>query len=202
MDNFEERKSKQNETRLPVSSNEDADNVVDIAIARMKSGAVVKEERKSRAKFVVIGALILTGLIAFSQLDFVYKTPSSETAANGDTIVTLKQDHQGHYMAKGAINGQAVNFLVDTGATDVAIPLSVAEDLGLPLGRKFSTMTANGKGTAYETGIDTITLGDITLTGIDASVTDGLVGDRILLGMSFLRKMRIEQDNGVMKIIY
>lgn len=202
MDKFEERKSEQNETRLPTSLNQSSNNVVDLAIERMKSGAVVKEERKHKTKFVVISALVLTGLVAFSQLDFIYKTPASETVANGDIVVTIEQGFNGHYQSKGAINGHSVNFLVDTGATDVAIPLSVAEDIGLPLGRKFSTMTANGTGTAFETRIQTISLGDITLTGVNASVTDGLVGDKILLGMSFLKRTRIEQDNGVMKIIY
>jgi len=95
-----------------------------------------------------------------------------------------------------------VRFLVDTGATNVAIPMKVAKKLGLPLGRQFNTMTANGVGTAYETGIKSITLGDITLTGVDASVSEGLIGEQILLGMSFLGRTRIEQDSGVMKIIY
>lgn len=197
MDPFDEQKS--NNSAAPEG---EVDNVVDMAIARMKTGAVVKEERRRRVKFAVITASVVAGLAAFSTLDFVYQTPVSETAANGDIVITLKQDHSGHFLAKGEINGEPVKFIVDTGATNVAIPLSVAKRIGLPLGRELTTVTANGFGTAYETGLKSISLGEITLTGVSASVSEGLTGEEALLGMSFLGRTRIEQESGVMKIIY
>jgi len=197
MEKFDEKKSDND-----MLSNASADEVVDEAIARMMSGAVVKEERKQRFKFVALAALIITGLVVFAGLDFVYQSPDSVSTANGQTTVTLQQGKGGHYMAAGKINGKPVKFLVDTGATDVAIPLAVAKKIGLPLGMSFRTITANGYGKAYETGIETIALGDIELTGVKASVSEGLTGDAILLGMSFLRKTKVETENGVMKITY
>jgi len=196
----EDNSKKTNGAHMP--GNENTDKVVDIAIARMKAGAVVKEERNQRFKFVAIGALVITGLVAFSRLDFVYKTPDSATNANGEITVTLQQGQGGHYMAAGKINDRPVKFLVDTGATDVAIPLSVAEDIGLPLGLSFRTVTANGYGTAYQTKIKSIALGDIKLTGVSASVSEGLTGEAILLGMSFLRKTKVQTEDGVMTITY
>jgi len=198
MDKFDDNKSNDND----VLNNASTDEVVDEAIARMMSGAVVKEERKQRFKFIAIAALVMTGIIVFAGLDFVYQTPSSEQTANGQTTISLRQGHGGHYMASGKINGESVKFLVDTGATDVAIPMSVAKRIGLPLGLSFRTKTANGFGTGYETAIDTISLGDIKLTGVKASVSEGLTGEEILLGMSFLRKTKVETENGVMKITY
>ncbi len=198
MEKFDEKKPDENEQR----SNASADEVVDVAIARMMSGAVVKEERKQRFKFITIAALIITGLVVFAGYDFVYKTPDSETAASGQITVSIPQGHGGHYMAAGKINGEPVKFLVDTGATDVAIPMSVAKKVGLPLGTSFRTKTANGFGVGYETKIETIGLGDIELTGVKASVSEGLTGDEILLGMSFLRKTKVETENGVMRITY
>lgn len=198
MEKFEEKKSDENQP----SDATNADEIVDVAIARMMSGAVVKEERQQRFKFITIAALIITGLVVFAGLDFVYKTPDSKTTATGEITVSIPQGRGGHYLAAGKINDQPVKFLVDTGATDVAIPMSVAKKLGLPLGMSFRTKTANGFGVGYETGLKTIALGDIELTGVKASVSEGLTGEEILLGMSFLRKTKVETDNGVMKITY
>jgi len=198
MGNSDEKKL--NGAEMP--GNESTDKVVDIAIARMKAGAVVKEERNQRFKFIAIAALVITGLAVFSGLDFVYRTPDSETAASGEITVSLQQGQGGHYLAAGKINDIPVKFLVDTGATDVAIPLSVAEEIGLPLGLSFRTVTANGYGKAYETKIKSIALGDIKLTDVKASVSEGLTGDAILLGMSFLRKTKVVTEDGVMKITY
>lgn len=196
MEKFDEKQ------RDKTSQESNADNVVDIAIQRMKSGAVVKEERKHKFKFVLFAALGVAALAAFSTLDFVFQTPNSETAANGDIVITLKQGQSGHYMATGKINGESVKFIVDTGASDVAIPMKVAKKLGLPLGQQLTTITANGYGTAYDTGLKSIELGDIKLTGIRASVSEGLVGEEALLGMSFLSRAKVETHNGIMTITY
>lgn len=202
MEKFDEKMPDDNEPQNKQLNNTSADEVVDVAIERMMSGAVVKEERKQRFKFIAIAALIITGLVVFSSFDFVYRTPESETTAGGQITVSIPQGQGGHYLAAGKINGEPVKFLVDTGATDVAIPMSVAKKVGLPLGTSFRTKTANGFGVGYETRIETIGLGDIELTGVKASVSEGLTGDEILLGMSFLRKTKVETENGVMKITY
>jgi len=202
MDKFDEKKPGERKLQNGANPDDAADEIVDVAIERMMSGAVVKEERKQRFKFIVIAALIITGLVVFAGLDFVYKTPESETTASGQTTVSIPQGQGGHYLVAGKINGKPVKFLVDTGATDVAIPMSVAKKLGLPLGMSFRTKTANGFGVGYETGLETIALGDIELTGVKASVSEGLTGDEILLGMSFLRKTKVETEKGVMKITY
>lgn len=188
--------------KQPDRASESHIHIVDNAIERMKTGAVVKEERTHRFKFVFFAAIGIAALAAFSSLDFVYQKPSSETAPNGDIVVTLKRGEKGHYFTTGEVNGESVKFIVDTGASSVVIPMHVAKKIGLPLGRKITTSTGNGYGTAYISAIKSFALGDIKMNNIDATVTEGLTGDEGLLGMTFLKHTKIEHDKGIMTITY
>ena len=180
--------------------NETPENIVNNALERMKSGAVVKEQRISNAKIALISAVVIAAFTAYASYDFVYRKPSSETTASGSTVVTIKQSRDGSYLTKGKVNGQQMNFVVDTGATSVVIPLDLAREMGLPLGVEITTRTANGFGTAYLTRLKSVTLGGITLKNIEATATAGLTGDEALLGMTFLRKVKLEQEDGIMTI--
>ena len=176
------------------------EDIVNGALERMKTGAVVKEQRISNAKIAVVSAIGITAITAYLSFDFTYRYPTSETAATGETKVTIKQSRDGSYLAKGKVNGQQINFVVDTGATHVVIPLDLARKMDLPLGTQVSTRTANGFGTAYKTRLNSLTLGDITLKNIEASATSGLIGDEALLGMTFLKRVKLEQENSIMTI--
>ena len=176
------------------------EDIVNGALERMKTGAVVKEQRISNVKIAVVSAIGITAITAYLAFDFTYRYPTSETAATGETTVTIKQSRDGSYLAKGKVNGQQINFVVDTGATHVVIPLDLAREMDLPLGTQVSTRTANGFGTAYKTRLNSLTLGDITLKNIEASATSGLIGDEALLGMTFLKRVKLEQENSIMTI--
>jgi aspartyl protease family protein len=106
--------------------------------------------------------------------------------------VPLKRNRQGHYVLIGQINGENVEFLLDTGATDVVVPESTARRLGLPYGVRGRAMTANGPITIYQTRIDELHLGEILLTNIDASINPSMEG-AILLGMSALGQIEFSQ---------
>lgn len=112
---------------------------------------------------------------------------------DGQTEVRLKQNRQGHYVTSGTINGEPVVFLVDTGATDVAIPASMQRQLGLTAGRTAQAQTANGTVRVARTTIDTLTIGDITLHDVNANLNPGLGEGQILLGMSVLRQLEFTQ---------
>ena len=174
--------------------------VVDIALARMRSGAVVKEERRSKGKFVAVVAAIVVTLTVFAGHDFVFQSPDTVAGEDGTISVSLDQHISGHYFSKGMINDQPVKFLLDTGATDVAIPESVAKRLGLVYGQKIFIKTANGTSTAYDTRIRTLSLGGIVQHDIQASIATGMEGDQILLGMSFLRHLDFVQRDGVLTL--
>lgn len=120
----------------------------------------------------------------------------------GKTEVVLQANRAGHYVASGTINQQPVVFLLDTGATQVAIPLAIAEQLGLQLQREVSVQTANGVATAYQTQLDSLTIGDIELRNVAATVVPGMNMSQILLGMSALKQVEFSQRNQTLTIRY
>ncbi|WP_018983215.1 retropepsin-like aspartic protease family protein [Salinimonas chungwhensis] len=112
---------------------------------------------------------------------------------DGQTEVRLKQNRQGHYVTNGTINGQQVTFLIDTGATNVAVPASMQNELGLQAGRSGLAQTANGVVRVAQTTIDSLTIGDIELNNVQAHLNPGLGEGQILLGMSVLRQLEFTQ---------
>lgn len=121
-------------------------------------------------------------------------------AADGSREVVLKQNRYGHYVANGRINGQQVTFLLDTGATDIAIPENVANRLGLERGRQVTFQTANGLARGYATRLDSVSLGHIRLTNLPASINPNVMGDEILLGMSFLKQLELNQKDNILTL--
>lgn len=112
---------------------------------------------------------------------------------DGAREVVLERNRQGHYVAGGEINGVPVVFLLDTGATDVAIPSNVAQAAGLQRGYPGRASTANGTVTVYSTNIDELIIGNIVLHDLSASITPSMGGDTILLGMSALQRIEFSQ---------
>jgi aspartyl protease family protein len=112
---------------------------------------------------------------------------------NGRSEVRLKQNRQGHYVASGKINGETVTFLVDTGATSVAIPAHLAKQLNLQARGSGISRTANGSVEVRFTTIDSLQLGDIELRDIRATLLPNMNDDEILLGMSVLRQLEFTQ---------
>ena len=138
---------------------------------------------------------LLGGLyLLFSSLEERSVTTTS-VASNGAVMVVLLQDRNGHYTADGQINGQPVTFLVDTGATDVALPESAARALGLEFGPRVKVMTAAGPANAWVTRLNEVTVGGLRRENVRASITDGEFNG-ILLGMSFLKHYDLQQQDG------
>lgn len=117
----------------------------------------------------------------------------TQLGANGQREVVLQRNRYGHYVVNGQINNAEVTFFLDTGATGVAIPDAVAQRLGLRRGAPFIAQTANGRATSYAVTLDRVSVGDIALEDVAASITPGLEGEEILLGMSFLRHIEFAQ---------
>ena len=80
--------------------------------------------------------------------------PEFNETDNGIKEVVLQRNRQGHYVANGTINGVPVTFLLDTGATDVAIPAAIARKAGLNQGYISQAATANGIIQVYSTILD------------------------------------------------
>ncbi|MBB2495321.1 retropepsin-like aspartic protease family protein [Aquipseudomonas ullengensis] len=112
--------------------------------------------------------------------------------------VRLASGRGGHYLLDGQIDGQTVTFLLDTGASAVAIPADLAKRLGLTRGAPVTLKTANGLSTGYRTHLTSLQLGEIQLHDVAALITPGMDGDEVLLGMSALKQLEFTQRDGTL----
>ncbi len=142
-----------------------------------------------------LGMALFVGLMTFFFDDRLKerRNPNASLSTDAGTVVTLDRNAYGHYVATGAINGQPVVFLLDTGATRVSVPATVAAQLGLKRGASGLSKTANGTTTTYSTRLETVSLGGITLRDVAGGINPGMEGDEILLGMSFLKHLDLIQ---------
>jgi aspartyl protease family protein len=140
--------------------------------------------------------LVLVGVFfddLLSQQQNPNQAPVSAFSSTGMKEVRLLPNRQHHYVLSGFINDVGVEFLLDTGATDVVIPQGLAKEIGLVAGRKSYASTANGTITVFRTTLDTVNLGNIQLTDISASINPAMHGNVVLLGMSALKQIEFSQ---------
>lgn len=121
-------------------------------------------------------------------------------AVDGNQEVVLDRNRAGHYVAPGKINGHDVMFLLDTGATNISIPAGIASEAGLQQGRPAMVGTANGVITVYQTQLDTVQLGSITLQDISANINPHMPDEIVLLGMSFMKHLEMTQREGALTL--
>lgn len=114
--------------------------------------------------------------------------------------ISLQRNVYGHYVTSGTINGHPVVFLLDTGASDVAIPESLADEIGLLKGHAVHIKTANGNTEAYRTQLDSVALGEITRYDLSATILPNIAGKEVLLGMNFLKHFEIIQKGKTLTI--
>ena len=120
------------------------------------------------------------------------------TGSPGNKII-LTAGSGGHFLAQGAINGRAANFLVDTGATTVAMGAPEADRLGIaykngPVGR---SSTANGVVPFHHVKLASVRIGDVEVYDVDAAVLQQSM-PHILLGNSFLTRFQMTRHNDQM----
>jgi aspartyl protease family protein len=124
----------------------------------------------------------------------------SRVARDGQPEIRLQRNRFGHYVASGFINDQGVEFMVDTGASDVSVPQALAGELGLQRGQPVFYQTANGTVRAWQTTIDEIRLGQLRVGPVRASINPGMQGDEVLLGMSFLKRLDFSQQGDTLTL--
>ncbi len=122
------------------------------------------------------------------------------TTLDEPEAVVLIRNKYGHYIASGEINGEAVVFLLDTGATDVAISDSLARRLNLKRGAQFIANTANGQVRSWRTHLKRVNLGGIELFNVRGSILPSMKGNEVLLGMSFLKQLELIQRGETLTI--
>ena len=142
----------------------------------------------------ILGFLLLA--LVFSKILDQQNNPnqSVSTLQTADfQEVVLTRNRSGHYRFDGEINRQKVTFLVDTGATITAIPGRLQQVLGLEQGPATSVSTANGITTAYLTRLEQLSIGQIELFDINASIIPGMEVHGVLLGMNVLKHFELVQ---------
>ncbi|MBT8139011.1 MAG: TIGR02281 family clan AA aspartic protease [Gammaproteobacteria bacterium] len=150
----------------------------------------------------VLAWLVLLGLLAmwFNADEQRRYNPNSEPQTidvDGARTLVLAANRNNHFVTTGQINGQPVTLLLDTGATNVAIPADMGKRLQLKRGPAGVAYTANGRVTVYATRIDRLQIGEITLQNVSADLNPGMNGsDAILLGMSALSQVQFSQRDG------
>ena len=124
----------------------------------------------------------------------------SQRSSGGVQQITLQRNRFGHYVLTGKVNGRNVDFLLDTGATSVSIPVDTARRLGLKRGRPYRVSTANGSITVYATVLRELRLGKIVLHNVRASINPRMRGTEALLGMSALKKLKMIQSGDTLTL--
>ena len=149
----------------------------------------------------LIFLVILFGIFDYSTSQRNNPNQNIVTAISGlNKEVTLQRNAYGHYVSNGTINNQEVTFLLDTGATEIAIPEHLANRIGLIKGRDFIVKTANGNVKAYRTRLNSAAIGDITRYDINATILTNMTGNEVLLGMNFLKHFEITQKGKTLTI--
>ena len=122
-------------------------------------------------------------------------------AAVEDTSVSISPDSMGQYRIGGSINGGYVDFLVDTGASVVAISERQARALGIDFfnaQNRSTVVTAQGEVPSYLVTLAEVNVGGITANNVQAAVIEGDYPVDVLLGMSYLRNVRMRENAGVL----
>ncbi len=120
--------------------------------------------------------------------------------ANGREIL-IAAGPGGHFVTSGQINGKAVQFMVDTGATSVAMGFGEAERLGIDWksGQRGASQTAAGVVATYAVSLTSVRIGDVEVFGVNAMILPAEM-PFVLLGNSFLSRFSMRRDSNVMRL--
>lgn len=122
----------------------------------------------------------------------------ADSHGSENQTLVLGQGQGGHYYVDGLVNENFLNFVIDTGATTVALPAAFASGAGVKCKQMIQSNTANGVTQVCTATIQKLKIGNFTLRYVDAVVMPNL--SKPLLGMNVLKQFRVEQDNGQMRL--
>ena len=163
------------------------------------------KEQKRIGTFMVAVMWIIFLVLLFTFFDEVIdkqtnpnQSLNTQYSEAGVREVELQRNRYGHYVTDGSINGQHVVFMLDTGATGVAVPEHIATELQLKRGLAIQVHTANGRATGYSATLEKVAVDGIELKQVKAIINPNDDSDVILLGMSFLKKIEFTQRGDIL----
>jgi len=117
--------------------------------------------------------------------------------------ISIPMNHRGMFLTSGSINGVPVNFLVDTGASSVAMSEKTAKKIGLQYklyGDRAISSTAAGDTRSWLMPLKKVSVAGLELTNVHGAVVEKMDFDEVLLGMSFLRQLNMSNNGQIMKL--
>jgi aspartyl protease family protein len=119
----------------------------------------------------------------------------------GGKQIVLTAGTGGHFVTSGSINGKSVRFMVDTGATSIALGQDEAERIGLDYksGQRGYSSTANGPVPVYRANLASVRIGDVMVYNVDAIVSPAPM-PYVLLGNSYLGRFQMRRENDRMTL--
>ena len=128
---------------------------------------------------------------------------TGSSSGGAPAVVSLTADSRGHFMTTGTVNGMSLRFMVDTGASTIALSVDDAKRSGVNYlaGSRGRVQTANGVAVVYFVKLDSVRVGDITLNNVDAAVIEGDKLPVALLGMSFINRMEMKRAGDTLTLI-
>ena len=191
-------------------------HATDIEVAGLFNGKAMVSINASPAKVMSVGQtlqnvklLSATSSAAIFEVDGKKQTLGmgqsiSTAAGNSGSKPTIKltADGGGHFNSGGSINGRQINFLVDTGATSVAISVRSAQAMGIDLSKASvgASTTAAGVVRSYRVVFDNVKVGDISLNFVEGNVLEGMPDNFALLGNSFLSRLDMKREGTVLTL--
>lgn len=120
---------------------------------------------------------------------------------SGGSRIVLTAGPGGHFVTGGSINGKAVEFVVDTGATSISMSQSDAERIGLKYreGQRGMANTANGQVPVHRVMLTSVRVGEVLIYNVEAMVIPAQM-PYVLLGNSFLTRFQMKRENDVMTL--
>lgn len=163
----------------------------------MQAQACRRLHMRGATHMLVLGWVLLLGAMTWFAGDWLSRESNPNrnmtivAGAPGEMVLTRARD--GHYYADGEINGKPVKFMLDTGATQIAMSQRLAIELGLSLGPAITLQTAAGPATGFPTRLARVRLGAIEMHDLGAVVSAKMSDDSVLLGMNFLKRLEMVQ---------
>jgi aspartyl protease family protein len=147
---------------------------------------------KHATVWLLLGTGVFVGVQAWQR-----QQQQSRVTLDG-AVVELKRGPDGHFHWPGKVNGVAVEFLVDTGATGTALPEDVARAAGLVAQGEVRSRTANGSVTGWVARADLQLQGGLHAERLPVTVLPALSSP--LLGMDVLGRLQFSQAGGVLRL--
>ena len=166
-----------------------------IAAGQTKSGVKLISANSESAIFLVEGK------------QQILKMGQAASVAGGggpvnNSPVNLYADQAGHFFGNLSINGASLKYVVDTGATTIALNSGDAKyaKIDYENGERITMQTANGEVSAYLVKLNTLKIGTIILNNIDATVNEGGSPPVVLLGMTALNRLDMKRESSIMTL--